>query len=756
MKNTVKKSLAATLALTVALSAGSTLAACGDFELTSIVITNSSVTTRYTVGDEVSFANIVIKAKFNDGSEEDVALSDCKVYLGTEEITTNLSKITETAGPKTVTIEYEGKTANIVITVTVEGEGGGVVVAYEAPEAYSSYKDATTQAGTKEYGEEGYDAQFTKGDENAKDYVVGDDNNFKFVPQLRYIGANNEPAIATTFMSDTTVKMDVEGTLVALDSRLGAEDNTVEYYQENTVYVTAYFTENEYKFSKNAVGKQFELSVMPAINYSWSGAAVIATVNVVDGYNVYNAKQLAVIDNGETVAGRQDPTGKYFWADIKEAEGLVGLKPNAIVIQNDISVTASDVPTQFTYTLDTPATVYESTDTAMSNPMTGDSTFIYDNVPDKANQAYTTVLTRYMNPNETFKIYGNYHALNLSQFPLAAGFGNNYETNGYGDDGSNVTFIRIEGNKEGYTTAKNASGEQYGTYELNNLNIVGNGNIDDLMYDSDSPVNAGGIIFTKLVRATETIDNVNARMTFIPFFPEDNSLAVIKNSKAYDSYNSAVFTWNKLDLSIENCNFERAGGPLILSFQKQPETDTKQERVPNIVIDDSSILYNPVTGQEFWFKSKSANALVPNITTLNGGFAYAQINRAVTKKIDGQDKFNMLYLLMPEGGVETIDINQTQGYFAYGGTALDRINGDPVNHLMGYQTHQVLAQAASGGKAGMTFNAGTSFGYATGENQPLAIEKTAKEGFENANYIAVNYGGFGMFFEFFSTASAQS
>ncbi|MBQ7373608.1 MAG: hypothetical protein IJW64_03495, partial [Clostridia bacterium] len=283
-----------------------------------------------------------------------------------------------------------------------------------------------------------------------------------------------------------------------------------------------------------------------------------------------------------------------------------------------------------------------------------------------------------------------------------------------------------------------------------------NGNIDDLMYDSDSPVNAGGIIFNKLVRATETIDNVNARMTFIPYFPEDNSVTVIKNSKAYDSYNSAVFTWNKLDLSIENCTFERAGGPLIISFHKKPETDTNKERVPNIVIDENTVLYNPVTGQEFWFKSKGANALVPNITTLNGGFAYAGIARALTKKIDGQDKFNMLYLLMPEGGTETIVNNKTQGYFAYGGTAVDRIDGDPVNHLMGYQTHQVLAQAASAGKVGMTFNAGTSFGYATGENQPLAIEETAKDGFKNANYIAVNYGGFSMFFEFFSTESAQS
>ena len=116
-KNTMKfiplLLLSAILALT-ATSCG------GSLTMTELVVDESAIEDSYYVGDTVDFSSATFTVKLNDGSSRDVAYANVKVLLGKdlEDITENLSKITEAAGTKKVTFSYEGLTYEITVKVS--------------------------------------------------------------------------------------------------------------------------------------------------------------------------------------------------------------------------------------------------------------------------------------------------------------------------------------------------------------------------------------------------------------------------------------------------------------------------------------------------------------------------------------------------------------------------------------------------------------------------------------------------------------
>ena len=761
------------IAFVLALGMMSSLVACGSFELTSIVVTQDAIKKAYRVGDTVSFDGIKIKAKFNDGSEQELKLSDVKVLLNDEDISSNLSKITETKGSKRVVIEYENKTDTITIKVRNAGDNpAGEILSYGLPTSYSSYEEQTKDAGTIEYDTENpdnnrassFESQFTTGDETAKDYLVGDDNIFRFIPRLRYEDyADEELYFAPTFKSITTIKYNND----KLTTQQGTVADTVEYYLDSVLMVTAYTLKNEYQFTQNAIGKQFELSILPVVDedFYWgiTENAVTATVNVVDGYNIYEAYQLAVIDNGENQNDRKDNTsGNYFWTDVKEKNGLLGINPKAVILQNDINLTKNDIPAYFKYDLTEDVTFYKN-----DQPINYGKSFLPEEVATKGGTHHLTLFQRFMQQGDTFAIHGNYHSLDFSNLPILCPFETQF-SRAFGYDGSNANFLRVTG------TGENSENTYVGDFTMSNLDVIGNANIDATKYKEsgkdDVPVYAGGLIFSKFTNSKAVLDNVIVHTAFIPFFPDSYSKVDILNSKAYDSFNGAIFTYNKTELNIENSNMERAGGPLILSQVEASNIAEYTTLAPIVTVDDNSILNNPVTGYEFWFKSKGADQIVSKLAPLDyrvfDDFQRKIFNKENPNDKNEQGKLNLIYAIMPSGGIETVTLWQTQGLFTYKGTALDRIYTDQVNHMFGAATAGILQMAAgqttdpTDPVIGMTFNAGSSFGYMADANTPVfAIPTSPTTGipvdtasFLTSDYIALNYGGFGLFLQFYPVA----
>ncbi len=780
-----RKIVAAVMACTMLLST-TAITGCfdGSREIASIVITSGSYDASYTLNETVSFADIVITANYNDASTESISFDKVKVFLNGEDITANLNKITQSIGTKTVTIEYEGKKAVITITVSSAAGGGEIpnepvsVVSFEKPGSYTTHLNKKEAAGKTAYvktasdeatkqQKQDYEGEFMTGTDM---YTVGDDNGFKFLPMMTISDENFQTETATAFKADTIVSLYNGTEYTALESRAAATENTVEYFSGETVYLTANVTNNTYDFADAAIGRQFKLSITPddELYKKDSGDAfvpVVCELTVVDGFNVYTAKQLAVIDNDnlEEGAAYNSEERPGVWNDIKTAEGLMGVKPAAVVFQNDIAVTANDIPADMQYTLDKEITYYDDWDeTAKTGtPVTGSNTFLYDQ-----HDGNNFLLQRTVAEGETFKIYGNYFNLDLSNVPLVCSFGNdegNTYEDGYGSDTSNAGWLNVIGATEEET------GPQ-GEFEMKNLSVKGNANIGDRVYVTKSgkplSVFAGGLVFAETAGITATIDNVVARTNFITFMPHGtNAVTTYKNTKVYDSYQNAAFIWGKNTITLENCNFERGGGPLMIAQDIDPETDLNN--FPTITADEDTKLQNLVTGKEFWFNQFGASGQIASLLALD------QIFGNFSRNIAPGGKMNMIMLTMPIGsGVEVISTYQAQASFTYtqGGKdyVLDRVDTrsnwmTEAPDTVGEKVRNVLAISKMGGPDGMVFNAGNSIGYMATETTPafgyMVLTQTgvsnvdvAPNDFFTSDYISINYGGFGLLLEFFPLA----
>ncbi len=738
----MKKALAALMALTM-LSSASLVSGCGagSREITSIVVVGGSYDATYTLNETVTFEGMGITAKFNDASEEAVALQDVKFYLNGEDITANLNKITESVGVKSIVVEYNGKKVTITVSVSSDtsgGDGSGEtttpvkVAGFERPASYVSHLSQKNAAGKAAYGEEGYEAQFMKGEDM---YVAGDDNAFKFLPTLRFLNANNDPETALAFTSKTDVSMKNGDEYVALEVRAADGENLVEYFSGEDVYLTANTSNNTYDFTEIAIEKQFKLSVKPAGNFQYTGSAVECEVSVVDGFNVYNARQLSVVDNGAD-ADRGNP-----WADIKEAEGLTGVNPAAVILHNDILMTAEDIPTSLTYTLSEDVTYYREADAATkANPVKGSNTFIYDKVD---------IYNRVMRAGESFKIYGNYFNIDLSQMPLVASFANEYSGD-YESDGSNAQLFRVNG--EGTIDVAPTS-----QFAVENINVKGNANISDLVYvDADNnqkSVYAGGLIFYKSMGTNTTFDNMMARTNFITYISEDaNNTLTVKNTKAYDSYSNTAYLWGKSEVNFENCNFERTGGPLMLVVHK--DIAGGKDDFPTVTADEDCVLKNFVTGQEFWFNSYGATELIATLRAMNplftGTTAYLTEGAITNSFLNADDKLNMICAIIPnETSASAVTTAGVQGYFSYKGFEVDRRVTSPI----GQAVHGVFAQAAAVGAIGVSFNIKNTVVYYDGATSLLPVsgnmEDLAGLVATEESYLTVNLGAFSILLEYF-------
>src|SRR5690606_9488411 len=96
------------------------------------------------------------------------------------------------------------------------------------------------------------------------------------------------------------------------------------------------------KFAPKAAGNVFKVTVKALTTeegYDLGDTRFTAYLTVVEGFNVYNEKQLSVFNNYTNT--------KFDWADLKEEFGLEGVTTSTIILQNDIVITKDDIPQSF-------------------------------------------------------------------------------------------------------------------------------------------------------------------------------------------------------------------------------------------------------------------------------------------------------------------------------------------------------------------------------------------------------------------------
>ena len=440
-------------------------------------------------------------------------------------------------------------------------------------------------------------------------YLVGDDNPFIFLPRISAWDEDDNHTYLKSYVSISTIELKDGETYTVLEG--DALDAVVAIDE----------TASSYDFTEAAVGNTYRLTVSPASDTSFS---LSFEFTVVDAWNVYTAADLSRMDNTNTAE----------WADYKAANGIDDTPISGIVFQNNIVLKASDIPAAYFHTADSQTLGKEGW---MRNRLD-----IY----------YHTVAE-----GGTFAIYGNSFTLDVSALPTIPE--GSEDAGGYGDDYSNATIFMIDGDNADRTYAGTTAGK------IQDLSIIGNA----CMVTSDQAALAkglGGLIGIKLQDINATVDNVIIKMTFIAYFPEYAANVTIKNSRAFDSLQNAVYGWGASTTSVEGCIFKYCGGPAVLLQAEKPNDPNPAERAPHFSADKDTVFENPIVGDEVWFSNLGVSSTITQMlelsaglqqagATINGAFAQYNVPISVTnisltqKNADNLDVMTILAALLPEG-----------------------------------------------------------------------------------------------------------
>lgn len=700
----------------------------GALKLLSFTIDRSSIKTNYLVGEEVDFSGIRATAKYSDETLN-------KVYTFAELTVTYDENITATTGDKEVVVSFDDphlnvkQEARITIKVTEEivADVPQIVVQFEKSSTFVSFDSDSRNAGQAAYGDADFPGQFAIG---GMTYVIGNENAFQFNPDFAVLNDEDEVVDLKNFYATVDISMEKDGNYVKL-TKAAVEGNTFTYHDGETLIATVDTYRGNYQFSNYAAGAKVKIEVLPSEeHYIFDDfKAVSLEAEIIQAYNVYEAWQLAVVDND---------TSRTDWDDLKTQHGLTDVTVSGIVLHNDIKITAEDVPASFFY-ISEQEIVYKNSATGETKTVPAGTLFLKDQ----------TYIYQRMGQDD-FVIQGNLFNLDISGFPLIASpevFGANADKD-YGSDFSNASLFRFESvDWETYTADPYA--DIGANVLVENLSIIGNAKRDNLLDSGDNLVSAGGLIFIKSSHYTKTtINNVIGNSYFITYFVDYGAELYANSVKCYDSYQNAAFSHGNTILTFNDSYLNGCGGPVILS-QCVIDRDWKPVNIVNNTITETH-----VTGEEIWFVAVKATTLVSQMHALGAGLEAAGLGNFV----DANGKMNMQGILLAKGdnADEVITGIDAQGSMAFDNHGANRFH-DNENWSAIYN-HPAFAMGAAfltvydaEGNAHTVYNIGTPelydmYGRVVGTDPSHAA---LVEVFKNADCLTLSQGGFSIVFEFY-------
>lgn len=453
------------------------------------------------------------------------------------------------------------------------------------------------------------------------------------------------------------------------------------------------------KFAKGAEGKTFKINVK-LTNAKKDNLGFSMVVDVVNGYNVYNAKDLSVFDNTNAENG---------WTSLKNAWGLSEIDSNSIssiILQDNIFINDNVVPAKNFWTKSEVEAKGAEWRNKTNQPIVG-------SLKDTADSDYG-IYVRTLVAGEKFTVYGNYFSIDISDQKdgngniIAKGLSRSVidsDNEGVvtGDNKHYITMhtplFRANGavlNADGTRTkVEAAQSVNTATISYRDVRLLGNG------ARSNSPLESGGIILSKTRLCNLEVENTINKDFFISWFteyghnrtlPTDvdayltkyypnytltgvsaeekqarlqkyiindgnldlNSMHTIKDSKGYNSYNTLMYIWGTPKLIIENSEFLECGGPAIIadhvtgdgdpdwSFDYDPTTG--EGGLPSNIDIINSNIASHVVGTESWFATFGAESAVSMVKSPNVAYKQAG-NPYLGTYGEANDCFNMIALM---------------------------------------------------------------------------------------------------------------
>lgn len=409
---------------------------------------------------------------------------------------------------------------------------------------------------------------------------------------------------------DTIEQVDANITMQKWDagtSSYKAIENVAEY-----ATITNSF--NYINFTSSAVGNQFKITVSPTnVASGYDVEDLVYEVKVVDGYNVYEADELSVIVNAYN---HDDEKTENGWRAFKQEKGLAGVEANAVVLQSNIKITDQNISSYYFWSQAEVDKFTSDVKSLTNQPIVGslkDGYGLY-------------VYERQIAAGDNFAFYGNYFNIDyssLSKMVLAR----EASYKGEISNKNGVKFYSEDSNQNTQITTHTSLFRFAGTTKNSNLlikdlSVFGNGRRTTDTRES------GGAMLVKIEGLTSVAENNSYSNCYMGFMYTSSQEPTIEegltnkliNTKGYNSYNSLLYMWGVKDLLIEGGEFVGAGGPVMIVDHADPESKEQVGGYPSTINIIGTKLESFVTGNEPWFASYGATALVPQIKGADGHY----------------------------------------------------------------------------------------------------------------------------------------
>ncbi len=518
---------------------------------------------------------------------------------------------------------------------------------------------------------------------------------------------NNGTTYTRTIKTVEYIKsMAIDGT--TYDTAWGVQNGE---YKRNSTDVW----DNDKKFAVGEVAMQVgKTNFIPELNVNGNTKATFDTANfnvsvTVDGaettaYSIANG----AINFADSLVGKRAAITIAPKYDVGKHELVYNVEiNNAVNVYNDADMKkafADKNVKEINVLRDIKA---ELTEGQYHKSFTYEGKTYYDPVPINGTDDATTGV--YMRTSGNLKINGNYFTVDATAVPRI----DNRDGTGRGHVDGAMWMQRIRFSIFNFGTNWTTD---YSNYTMENLNIIGNGNMDAAQVE-DYQINgkdvlkySGSAAGIQIGSGTLNMDGVPARMCSYAIYPfagnpvktQDGSgythsvTLNAKDCKLEKSWGNNIYAYGFCKITLDSCFIGSANGAAIHYDSKSPSTtDLYNSGVYSaLVLKNGTDIQNWITGYEAWFAANYATTAVTDAKSLLDagviqssqqvtGYMQQQLgmaNFSVNKKVANGETINFAILMKTSGdtsdwvghpiGHGSIDVTFESGYAAFDPAAL--------------------------------------------------------------------------------------
>lgn len=618
----MKKILFAIFAITFTLL----LHACiGDRAVVDLVITEG-IKDSYELNEVPDFSGIKAVATYND---------DTTVEIGIDKLTVSHLD-TSTSGSKLIKITYEDY--SIYFAVTVKGVAFDPtrlsIISATLPDSITKHNVAKESYINKSYS-----------------YKIGDDNPFVFRLDVTAISASGVPTSVSSYTSVSHVYLENSSTPLEGEELLS--------------YVTINEEDNSFDFTDAAIGNRFVISTRP-LNVEEGKENKFTksiTVEVVDGYNIYQPYELNFITNSSVGLTFSEVFSDETRNQVQIVDDFLANEKNAvrptniagIVLHNNLTLNRTDIPREYFYNKDRNNDFHD----------------------------YLSVFNfECTNEIRSFTIYGNYFTISAFNLPPVV-------AENVGNQNNIVSDSQLFRFGSGVDKDLNYDYTDF-SVTVNSIHLLNDNTTSSDTNKSQKAMLGLYAIRTQYVKLALENTRLEAFLTSLAAEKDYQSISLneCKLTNAWQchihliSYNNIQEDgeipldkehYPRLTMDINNSIVKQSGGPAIVLQSKDPELSINKHSGPDVFISENSVVESWVTGKEAWFTAFDVGISIDYVmNTLISTFddALRHENSTIFTEVVQQGS------LIPEKKINLVIVNLTVPDLSGGiGNAFEAIQG---------------------------------------------------------------------------------